>query len=61
MSREVGAKGNGRDQPARKPGEKPQRAAAEDTAGAAQADLGLPRTPHSPDAIKRVFQEGVYP
>ena len=61
MSREVGAKGNGRDQPARKPGEKPQRAAAEDKAGAAQADLGLPRTPHSPDAIKRVFQEGVYP
>ncbi len=63
MSREVGLKGNGRDQAARKPGAEPQpqRATAEDEAGAAQADLGLPRTPHSPDAIKRVFQEGVYP
>ena len=63
MSREVGATGNGRDQAARKPGAKPQpqRATAEGEARAAQADLGLPRTPHSADAIKRVFQEGVYP
>ena len=63
MSREVGVEGNGRDQAVHKPGAKPQsrRAPARDDARAAQADLGLPRTPHSPDAIKRVFQEGVYP
>ena len=65
MSREgeVGVKGNGRAQAARKPGAKPQsqRADAKDPTRVAQADLGLSPTPHSADAIKRVFQEGVYP
>ena len=64
MSREVGLKGNGRDQAARRTGAKPraqQPEAAEEEARVAQGDLGLRRTPHSADAIKRVFQEGVYP
>ena len=64
MAREVGARGNGRDQAARKASAKaqvPERQAAADRARAAQESLGLGNTPHSPDAIRRVFQEGVYP
>jgi len=64
MGREVGVKGNGRDQAARKTSAKPQSErphAASDEAGGAQGSLGLPNAPHSADTIKRVFQEGVYP
>ena len=64
MSREAGLKGNGRDQAARKTGAKPgpqQRGAAAGEARVAQGSLGLPNARHSADAIRRVFQEGVYP
>ena len=64
MGREVGLKGKGRDKPARRTGAKPQSRqpdAAGEEARVAKGNLGLRNAPHSADAIKRVFQEGVYP
>ena len=55
MSEEAGAKGNGRDQPARKSG-----ADTSAPRGPAQDSANTNR-PHSADAIRRVFQEGLYP
>ena len=55
MSEEAGAKGNGRDQPARKSG-----ADTSAPRGPAQ-DSASTNRPHSADAIRRVFQEGLYP
>ncbi len=62
MSKGAGPTGNGRDQAARKSSGKPRQRAA----GAAQpvpvpGNIGPTSRQLSADAIKRVFQEGVYP
>ena len=62
MSEEAGAKGNGRDQPARKSGANPrQQAAGASTPREPAQDSSVTNRPHSADAIRRVFQEGLYP
>ena len=60
MSEEVSSQGNGRAQAARKASERPQRRPAENTKPHTEAKESRLRRPPA-DAIKRVFQEGVYP
>ena len=60
MSEEVSSQGNGRAQAARKASERPQRHPAENAKPHTEAKESRLRRPPA-DAIKRVFQEGVYP
>ena len=62
MSEEVRSQGNGRVQAARKKSKRPQRRSEENASPRSEAEDSRRRNPsYSADAIKRVFQEGVYP
>ena len=62
MSEEVSPQGNGRAQAARKQSKRPERRSKENSSPRSEAENSRRRNPpYSADAIKRVFQEGVYP
>ena len=62
MSEEVRSQGNGRAQAARKQSKRPQQRSEENASPRSEVEDSRQRNPsYSADAIKRVFQEGVYP